>query len=85
LPGRGLPSQVRQSAKRLGGHERSPLVISDFQQIGAVGPLRRTKFLQQIRVQPGLLAHKQEQGDLPPRGPLAGVEHLDTFILQQIQ
>jgi hypothetical protein len=41
--------------------------------------------LQKTRVQPRLLAHKQKQGDLPPRGRLAGVEHFDAFILQQIQ
>jgi hypothetical protein len=34
---------------------------------------------------PGLLAHKQKYSDLPPRGRLAGVEHFDAFILQQIQ
>jgi hypothetical protein len=50
-----------------------------------VGPLRRAKLLQKVRVQPGLLAHKQKHGDLPPRGDLAGVEYLDAFILQQIQ
>jgi hypothetical protein len=82
---RSFPFQVRQSAERLGGHERSPLVLSNFEQIGAAGPLRRTKLLQKIRVQPRLLAHKQKQGDLPPRGRLAGVEHFDAFILQQIQ
>jgi hypothetical protein len=36
-------------------------------------------------MQPGLLAHEQKYGDLPPRGDLAGVEHFDPFILQQIQ
>jgi hypothetical protein len=82
---RGYPFQVRQSAERLGGHERSPLVLSNFEQIGAAGPLRRTKLLQKIRVQPRLLAHKQKHGDLPPRGDLAGVEHFDAFILQQVQ
>jgi hypothetical protein len=41
--------------------------------------------LQKAGVQPRLLAHKQEHADLPPRGRLAGVEHLDAFILQQIQ
>ncbi|HMD69991.1 MAG TPA: hypothetical protein VKF41_01535 [Bryobacteraceae bacterium] len=59
-------------------------MISNFQQTRALGPLPRAKSLQEIRVQPGLLAHEQKHGDLPPRGPLAGVEHLDAFILQQI-
>jgi hypothetical protein len=36
-------------------------------------------------MQPGLLAHEQEHGDPPPRRNLAGVEHFDTLILQQIQ
>jgi hypothetical protein len=79
------PFQVRQSAERLGRHERNPLVVSNFEQNGPVGPLRDTKLLQKIRMEPGLLAHEQEYGDLPPRGRLAGVEHLDAFILQQIQ
>jgi hypothetical protein len=82
---RGLPLQVRQSAKRLGGHERCPLVLSNFEQIGAAWPLRRTKLLQKIRVQPRLLAHEQKHGDPPPRGRLAGVKHFDAFILQQAQ
>ena len=81
----GFPFQVRQPVQRLSGHERSPLVISDFEQIGPVRPLRRTELLQKVRMQPRLLAHKQEHGDLPPRGDLAGVEHLDALILQQIQ
>jgi hypothetical protein len=79
------PLQVRQSAERLGSHERSPLVISDFDQIGAAGPLRRAKLFQEVCMQPGMLAHEQEYGDLPPGGNLAGVEHFDAFILQQIQ
>jgi hypothetical protein len=61
------------------------VVISNFEQIGAVGPLRRTKLLQKIRVQPRLLAHKQKHGDPPARGHLAGVEHFDALILQQVQ
>jgi hypothetical protein len=77
--------QVRQSAERFGGHERRPLVISNLQQIAAVGPLRRTQLLQKAGVQPGLLSHKQKHADPPPRGPLAGVEYLDAFVLQQIQ
>jgi hypothetical protein len=36
-------------------------------------------------MQPGLLAQEQEHGDSPPRRNLAGVEHLDALILQQIQ
>jgi hypothetical protein len=82
---RNLPSQIRQSAQRLGGYERSPLVISHLDEIGAAGPLRRTKLFQKIRVQAGLIARKQEQGDPPPRGRLAGVEYFDSFIPQQIQ
>jgi hypothetical protein len=74
--------QVRQSAERLGGHERSPLVISNFQQIG---PQRGTKLLQKVRMQLGLLAHEQKYGDSPPRRNLTGVEQFDTLIFQQIQ
>jgi hypothetical protein len=77
--------QVRQSAERLGGHERSPLVISNLEQIGAAGPLRRTQLLQKVRMQHGMVAREQEHGDPPPSGRLAGVEHFDAFILQQIQ
>jgi hypothetical protein len=77
--------QVRQSAEHLGCRVWSPLVISNFEQAGPAGPLRRAKLLQKTRMQPGLLAHEQKQGDAPPRGQLAGVEHLDAFILQQIQ
>jgi len=80
-----FPFQVRQSAERLGGHERSPLAVPDFEQVGAAGPLRRAKLLQKVRMQLGLFAHEQKHGDSPPRGCLAGVEHLDAFILQQIQ
>jgi hypothetical protein len=82
---RNFPFQVRQSAERLDGHVRSPLVISNFEQIGAAGPVQRAKLLQKTRLEPGLLAHEQKYRDLPPRGDLAGVEHLDAFILQQIQ
>jgi hypothetical protein len=85
LRNRNYPFQVRQSAERLGRHERSPLVVSDFEQIGAVGPLRATELLQKVRMQPGLLAHEQKHGDSPPRSDLAGVEHFDAFILQEIQ
>jgi hypothetical protein len=79
------PFQVRQSAEHLGCRVWSPLVISNFEQAGPAGPLRRAKLLQKTRMQPGLLAHEQKHGDAPPRGQLAGVEHLDAFILQQIQ
>jgi hypothetical protein len=82
---RNFSFQVRQAAERLGGYVRSPLVVSNFEQIGAAGPLRCTKLLQEVRMQPGLLAHEQKQGDSPPRRDLAGVEHLDALILQQIQ
>ncbi len=82
---RNFPFQLRHSAQRLGHHERNPLVISNFQQIGAVGPLRRTKLLHKLRMQSSLLAHEQKHGDSPPRRDLAGVEHLNAFILQQIQ
>jgi hypothetical protein len=85
LRNRNFPFQVRQSAERLGGHERCPLVISNFEQTGAVGPLRRTKLLQKVRMESGLLAHEQKHGDRPPRDNLAAVEHFDAFILQQIQ
>jgi hypothetical protein len=79
---RNFPSQVRQSAEWLGGHERSPLVISNIQQ---AGPLRRTQLLQKICVQPCLFAHEQKHGDSPPRRDLAGVEHFHALILQQVQ
>jgi hypothetical protein len=79
------PFQVRQSTDRLGGYERSSLVVSDFEQIGAARPLRRAKLLQKVRMQPGLLAHEQKYRDSPPRSDLTGVEHLHAFILQQIQ
>jgi hypothetical protein len=36
-------------------------------------------------MQLGLLAHEQKHGDRPPHGDLAGVEHFDALILQQIQ
>jgi hypothetical protein len=82
LRNRDFPFQVRQSAERLGGHERCPLVLSNFEQ---TGPLRRTKLLQKVRLEPGLLAHEQKHGDRPPRDNLAGIEYFDAFILQQIQ
>jgi hypothetical protein len=82
---RNFPFELRHSAQRLGHHERNPLVISNFQQVGAVGPQRRTELLQKLRMQPSLLAHEQKHGDSPPRRDLAGVEHLDAFIFQQIQ
>jgi hypothetical protein len=55
---RGLLFQLRQSAERLGCYVGSPLVIANFEQIGAAGPLQPAKLLQKIRVQPGLLAYK---------------------------
>jgi hypothetical protein len=81
LRNRNFPFQVRQSAERLGGHERCPLVLSNFEQ---TGPRQCTKLLQKVRMEPGLLAHEQKHGDRPPRDNLTSVEDFDAFILQQI-